>query len=63
MAFLQQSAKRMGKSVQFVSLETMRLLVEYPWPGNIRELQNVVERGVVLSRGSILETRSGSPTN
>ncbi len=53
-AFLQQSAKRTGKSIQFVSQETMRLLVEYSWPGNIRELQNVIERGVVLSRGSIL---------
>jgi formate hydrogenlyase transcriptional activator len=55
MAFLQQTAKRMGKSVESVSQETMRLLVDYSWPGNIRELQNVVERGVVLSKGSILK--------
>ena len=55
MAFLQQSAKRMGKPVQSVSRETMRLLVDYSWPGNIRELQNVIERGVVLSKGSILK--------
>jgi formate hydrogenlyase transcriptional activator len=55
MAFLQQSAKRMGKRVQSVSPETMRLLVDYSWPGNIRELQNVIERGVVLSKGSILK--------
>src|SRR5215469_2576653 len=54
MAFLEQSAKRMGKPVQSVSRETMRLLVDYSWPGNIRELQNVIERGVVLSKGSIL---------
>jgi len=54
MAFLQQSAKRMGKPVRSVLLETMRLLVEYSWPGNIRELQNAIERGVVLCRGSIL---------
>ena len=54
-AFLQQSAKRMGKSVQSVSPETMRLLVEYSWPGNIRELRNVIERGVILSKGSILK--------
>jgi len=53
MAFLQQLAKRMGKSID-VSQETMRLLVDYSWPGNIRELQNVIERGVVLSKGSIL---------
>jgi len=55
MAFLQQSAKRMGKPVQSVSSETMRLLVDYSWPGNIRELQNVIERGIVLSKGSILK--------
>jgi formate hydrogenlyase transcriptional activator len=54
MAFLQQSARRMSKPVQSVSRETMKLLVEYSWPGNIRELQNVIERGVVLSRGPIL---------
>jgi len=54
MAFLQQSSRRMGKLVQSVSRETMRLLVDYTWPGNIRELQNVIERGVVLSKGSIL---------
>jgi len=53
-AFLQQSAKRMGKSIDSISRETMRLLVDYSWPGNIRELQNVIERGVVLSKGSIL---------
>jgi formate hydrogenlyase transcriptional activator len=54
MAFLQGSAKRMGKPIHSVSRETMRLLLDYPWPGNIRELQNVIERGVVLSRGSVL---------
>jgi formate hydrogenlyase transcriptional activator len=58
MAFLQESAKRVGKPVQIVSRETMRLLVEYSWPGNIRELQNVIERGVVLSRGPILKLGS-----
>jgi len=55
MAFLQEAAKRMGKPVQSISRETMRLLVNYSWPGNIRELQNVMERGVVLSKGSILK--------
>jgi formate hydrogenlyase transcriptional activator len=55
MAFLRQSAKRTGKPVRSVSRETMRLLVDHSWPGNIRELQNVIERGVVLSKGSILK--------
>ena len=55
MAFLQQSARRIGKPVQSVSRETMRLLVDYSWPGNIRELQNIIERGVALSKGPILK--------
>jgi formate hydrogenlyase transcriptional activator len=58
MAFLRQAAKRMGKPIHSVSRETMRLLVDYSWPGNIRELQNVIERGVVLSRGSVLTLES-----
>ncbi len=54
MAFLRQFAQRMGKGVHSVTRETMRLLVDYSWPGNIRELQNVIERGVVLSKGPVL---------
>jgi len=55
MAFLRQSAKRMGKSIPWVSPETMEMLISYSWPGNVRELQNVIERGVVLSKGPIFE--------
>jgi formate hydrogenlyase transcriptional activator len=47
-------AKRFGKKVEGVSKETMARLISYPWPGNIRELQNVLERAVVLSAGPIL---------
>jgi formate hydrogenlyase transcriptional activator len=47
-------AKRFGKNVEGVSKETMARLINYPWPGNIRELQNVLERAVVLSTGPIL---------
>ncbi|MFN7938313.1 MAG: sigma 54-interacting transcriptional regulator [Bryobacteraceae bacterium] len=54
-AFLQKTARRMDRPVLSVSLETMRTLVDYAWPGNIRELQNVIERGVVLSKGSIFQ--------
>lgn len=49
-AFLQKYTKRMGKPIESVSRDAMKLLVDYSWPGNIRELQNVIERGVVLSR-------------
>src|SRR5262249_50307697 len=55
MAFLRRSARRMGRPVQSGSRETMRLLGDYSLPGNIRELQNMIERGVVLAKGSILK--------
>ena len=42
-------SKRLGKKIDGVSRESMDNLVNYPWPGNIRELQNVIERAVVLS--------------
>lgn len=54
MHFVEQVAKRIGKSIDGVSQETMRTLIEYSWPGNVRELQNVIERGVILSKTSIL---------
>src|SRR5581483_2571287 len=54
MFFVQRFAKKFGKPVKQVPEETMRRLAAYPWPGNIRELQNVIERAVVLSTGSSL---------
>ena len=53
--FVQQFARRMGKAVDTVPTETMNALVHYHWPGNIRELQNLVERAVILSTGPILK--------
>jgi len=55
MFFLGRFAKKFGRPTQTISAETMERLVRYPWPGNIRELQNVIERAVVLSRGPVLE--------
>jgi formate hydrogenlyase transcriptional activator len=52
--FLELHAKSMNKSVKVVPIESMEVLLHYPWPGNIRELQNVVERAVILSPGKIL---------
>jgi formate hydrogenlyase transcriptional activator len=49
--FLSRFAKRLGKKIDGVSKETMTRLMEYSWPGNIRELQNVIERAVVMSSG------------
>ena len=53
--FAQKFAQQMKRRIESVPKETMAALVNYHWPGNIRELQNLVERGVILSRGSTLE--------
>src|SRR5437660_5226874 len=53
--FVQQFARRMGKAVDTIPTETMNVLVRYHWPGNIRELQNLVERAVILSTGPVLK--------
>jgi formate hydrogenlyase transcriptional activator len=53
--FVQQVAKRMGKRIETIHSETMEELVQYRWPGNIRELQNIIERAVILSSGSVLQ--------
>ena len=46
--FVRQFAQRMNKTIDAISSETMEALSRYPWPGNIRELQNVIERAVVV---------------
>jgi formate hydrogenlyase transcriptional activator len=46
---LSQFSKRLGKKIDGVSQESMENLVNYPWPGNIRELQNVIERAIIVS--------------
>jgi transcriptional regulator with GAF, ATPase, and Fis domain len=51
---MQRFAKKFNKPVNRVSEGTMSRMARYSWPGNIRELQNVVERAVVLSQGSTL---------
>lgn len=52
--FAQHFARNMTKEIDTISTETMNVLVHYPWPGNIRELQNVIERAVILSQGRTL---------
>ncbi len=52
--FVQQFSRRMGKTIPAIPTETMAALVQYPWPGNIRELQNIIERAVILSDGLVL---------
>jgi len=54
MAFLDEFAKRFRKTVKTIHPETMSLLQDYHWPGNIRELRNVIERAVLLEKGAII---------
>ncbi len=46
--FIDRYARKAGKNITTVEKKTLRLLESYPWPGNIRELQNVIERSVIL---------------
>jgi transcriptional regulator with PAS, ATPase and Fis domain len=53
--FLKKHSERMGKKVDTISGQVLRLLSEYGFPGNVRELENIVERGVALAKGNVLE--------
>ena len=52
--FVQQVARQMCKAIDKIPPETMKALIQYRWPGNIRELENVIERSVILSPGPVL---------
>jgi len=52
--FVDRFSRQFGKQINGISQETMDVLSRYSWPGNIRELQNVIERAVVLCSGSVL---------
>jgi formate hydrogenlyase transcriptional activator len=53
--FVQQYARRMNRRITSIPTESMNALTRYHWPGNIRELQNFIERAVILSTGSALQ--------
>ena len=55
MFFVQRHAKRIGRTIEGVSRESMERLTHYAWPGNVRELENVIERALVLSQGGVLD--------
>ena len=54
--FVEIYGRRMGKQIEHIPLETLAALSSYAWPGNIRELQNFIERSVILSVGSELRS-------
>ena len=49
--FVSAHSRRMGKAIETIPQETMNALTRWPWPGNIRELENFLERAVILTRG------------
>jgi DNA-binding NtrC family response regulator len=52
--FIDRYASKMGKKIRGVNRRSLDLLRSYFWPGNIRELQNVIERAVIVSEGDVL---------
>jgi formate hydrogenlyase transcriptional activator len=57
--FANKFAQQMRKPIERIPAETMSALTSYNWPGNIRELQNLIERAVILTKGSVLEIPLG----
>jgi formate hydrogenlyase transcriptional activator len=57
--FVAHFARRMGKKIGQIEKRTLDALLAYSWPGNIRELQNLIERGVILSEGAVFRLAPG----
>ena len=51
---MRTEGQRLGRNIREVSSEALRALQEWTWPGNIRELRNVIERALVLAEGEVL---------
>ena len=54
--FVREFSKRQGKSIDDIPKQVMNALERYHWPGNIRELQNIIERGVIITTGRVLSS-------
>ena len=52
--FLDQFSRKLGKKIAGVSTQVMKQLMEYPWPGNIRELENLMERSALLAHDAVI---------
>jgi formate hydrogenlyase transcriptional activator len=57
--FVQRFARQMGRWIESIPAPVMDALVRYSWPGNIREMQNIIERAVILSPGRSLQIPIG----
>jgi transcriptional regulator with AAA-type ATPase domain len=56
--FVRHFAAKLRKPVDHVSLDALKRLESYDWPGNIRELQNVIERAVILAPGGVVDAQA-----
>jgi formate hydrogenlyase transcriptional activator len=54
-SFVREFGRTMGRKVDSIPHETMEMLKRYPWPGNIRELRNVIERAMIVTQGPLLK--------
>lgn len=59
--FIQKFAKQLGKDTLQISPEALRLLLTLPWEGNVRELENTIERAAILCNGNIIEAEDVQP--
>ncbi len=57
--FVKELRESMGKPIDHIAEDSMAALLAYPWPGNVRELRNVIERAMILARGSTLSVSLG----
>ena len=58
--FVRKFTREIGREITTIPASTMDALQKWPWPGNIRELENVIERAVILSSGSSLQVPSSA---
>jgi formate hydrogenlyase transcriptional activator len=58
--FISRFASRMGKRIRQIDKTTLDAMLRYSWPGNIRELQNVIERGVILADSDVFRLEKGA---
>jgi transcriptional regulator with GAF, ATPase, and Fis domain len=56
--FVKRFAKQQGKVIDIIPDQVMNALEQHDWPGNIRELQNVIERGVIMTTGTVLSLQT-----